>query len=79
MSSSVKRGRLSKLPTELCSPALQDIVTVFRDEIVRMLKSLASTKNPEIRRLLIQLEIVDTENESTSQPVVVFPSLAVNI
>ena len=71
MSTLVKRGQLSRLPTELRSQTLQDIVAVFRGEIVRILKSLAATKNVDIRRLLMQLGIVDTETESTGQPTLV--------
>ena len=67
----VKRGQLPKLPTELCSSTLQVIVDVFRKEIVRILKSLLSTRNVEIRRFLAHLEIVDTEGESTDEPVMV--------
>ena len=77
MSASVKGGQLPTLPTEFCSSALLDIVAVYREEIVRILKSLVSTRNAEIRRLLVQLEIVDTENESTGQSVVVFHYLSV--
>ena len=72
MTASVERGDLPKLPIELCSSTLQEIVAVFREEIIQILRSLVSTRNSEIRRLLVRLEIVDTKEESTDQPPMVF-------
>lgn len=71
MSVSLQRGLRAKLPKEFCNVALQETIAVSREELVRIFKSIGSTRSNEVKRLLTTLGIADSDSETSGQTVVV--------
>ena len=57
MSASLKRGQM--LPKEFRNECLHNTVFMAREEVVRMLTTLGSTRNSEIKQLLTRLGLAD--------------------
>ena len=71
MYASLKRGQIAMLPREFRNESLQNTVCMAREEVVRIFRTLGSTKAPEIKQLLKHLELAESDKAIPDEDVMV--------